>query len=88
MQKAKEHHIGHLYLNLETTDSIAEFYAQQEIITGKLKNPQDFENVIRKVTAKDIMKVAKDIFRNDKLNLAIVGDILNQKAIKKALSFK
>ncbi|MDZ4205867.1 MAG: pitrilysin family protein [Patescibacteria group bacterium] len=88
LQKAKEHYVGHLYLNLETTDSIAEFYANQEVTNGKPKIPQEFEKAIRKVTPRDIMKVAKDIFRNDKLNLAIVGNVADQKVIKKVLSFK
>jgi len=88
LQKAKEHHIGHLYLNLETTDSMAEFYANQEVTTGKLKRPKELEKAVRMVTAKDVMKVAKDIFRNDKLNLAIVGDISDPKAIAKTLLFK
>jgi len=88
LQKAKEHYVGHLYLGLETTDSVAEFYAVQEIIAGKLKNPQELEKNIRKVTAKDVMRVAKDIFRDDKLNLAIVGSIMDKKALKKVLSFK
>ena len=88
LQKAKEHHVGHLYLGLETTDSIAGFYVDQEITIGKLKTPQEFEDAIRKVTAKDIMEVAKDIFRNDKLNLAVVGNVVDQRAIKRALSFK
>lgn len=88
LQKAKEHNIGHLYLDLETTDSIAEFYANQEVTAGKLKRPKELEKAIRKVTAEDVMKVAKDIFKNEKLNLAIVGDISDSKTIKKILSFK
>ena len=88
LQKAKEHNIGHLYIDLETTDSIAEFYADQEVNAGKLKRPQELEKAIRKVTAQDIMRVAKGIFRNEKLNLAIVGNIFDSKAIKRALSFK
>ncbi|MEK7461498.1 MAG: pitrilysin family protein [Patescibacteria group bacterium] len=88
LHKAKEHYIGHLYLNLETTDTMAEFYANQEITTGRPKIPQELEKVIRKVSAKDIIKVAKDIFRDNKLNLAIVGDGVNGRAVKKVLSFK
>ena len=88
LQKAKEHNIGHLYMDLETTDSIAEFYADQEVSTGKLKRPQELEKAIRKVTAKDVLKVARDIFRNEKLNLAIVGNISDQKGLKKVLSLK
>lgn len=86
--KSKEHYIGNLYMNLETTDSLAEFYAIQEVATGKPKNPKELEKEIRKVTARDIQKVARDIFRNDKLNLAIVGNISNEKEIKKTLLFK
>ena len=86
--KAKEHHIGHLYMDLETTDSLAEFYASEEIGTGKPKNPSEIEREIRKVTAKDVMKVARDIFKNEKLNLAIVGNIADQKSVKKVLTFK
>ncbi|MDO8728778.1 MAG: pitrilysin family protein [bacterium] len=88
LQKVKEHYVGHLYLGLETTDSVAEFYAVQEIITGKLKNLQELEKNIRKVTAKNIMRVAADIFRDDKLNLAIVGSITDKNDLKKVLSFK
>ncbi|MDP2642121.1 MAG: pitrilysin family protein [bacterium] len=88
LRKAKEHNIGHLYMDLETTDSIAEFYAGQEVSTGKLKRPQELEREIRRVTAKDIMAVAKDVFKNEKLNLAIVGNVSNLKAVRKALSFK
>lgn len=88
LQKVKEHHVGNLYMNLETTDAIAEFYAGQEIIFKNLKTPQEVEKEIRKVTAKDVLKVAKDIFRNDRLSLAIVGDVKDESAIKKALLFK
>jgi len=88
LRKAKEHYAGNLYMNLETTDSLAEFYAIQEVATGKPKKPQELEGEIRKVAAEDIMKVAKDVFRNDGLNLAIVGDISNEKEIKKTLLFK
>lgn len=88
LQKAKEHNIGHLYMGLETTDEMAGFYVGQEITVGKLRKPSDLEKEIRKVTAKDIMKVAQDIFRNDKLNLAIIGNVSNLKELKKVLSFK
>ncbi|MBI2065449.1 MAG: insulinase family protein [Candidatus Zambryskibacteria bacterium] len=88
LAKAKEHYVGHLFMNLETTDNVARFYNQQEILISKLKKPQEIEKEIRKVTAKNIMNVAKDIFRNNKLNLAIVGNISDTKRIKKAISFK
>ncbi|OHA92368.1 MAG: hypothetical protein A3J09_02780 [Candidatus Zambryskibacteria bacterium RIFCSPLOWO2_02_FULL_51_21] len=88
LDKAKEHHIGHLYMNLETTDALAEFYAGEEIATGKPKAPQEIEAEIRKINAKDVMKIAKNLFTNKNLNLAIVGNIADQKPVKKVLTFK
>ncbi len=88
LDKVKEHRIGNLYMGLETTDAIAEFYASQEIIQGNMKKPEELEKQIRAVTAEDVLMVAKDIFKDRNLNLAIVGNVSNSKSIKKVLSFK
>jgi predicted Zn-dependent peptidase len=87
LKKVKDYLAGTLYLNLETTDSLAEFYAVQEVEKGSLKSPKEYESALRAVKAKDIQKVAKDIFKNNKLNLAIIGNMKDEKALKKVLSF-
>jgi predicted Zn-dependent peptidase len=87
LQKTKDYMSGHMYLGLETSDSLAEFYVVQEVIKGKIKTPAEIEKEIRAVTAKDIQWVAKEIFKNQNLNLAVVGNIANSKKLKKILSF-
>ena len=87
LEKAKEFYSGHLYMGLETTDSLAEFYVSQEITTKKPQTPSEIEKDIRKVTPQAIREVAKDIFKNNKLNLAIVGDIRSTAGLKKILKF-
>jgi predicted Zn-dependent peptidase len=86
LNKAKEYIIGNLYLNLETSDSLAEFYAEQEISRGKMEIPKELEKEIRKVTANDVQKIAKDVFQNNKMNLAVVGNIQDKNVIKRTLS--
>ena len=86
IKKAKEYIIGNLYLGLETSDSLAEFYLDQEVTTGKMRLPKEVEESIRKITAKDIQKVAKEVFQNKNLNLAIVGEVKDKTSIKRALS--
>lgn len=88
LNKAKEYFAGHLFMGLETTNRLAEFYAHDEVLSGKLQSPYEVEKAIRAVTAKEVLKVAKDIFKDEKLNLAIVGPISDEKAIKKVLTFK
>ena len=88
LTKAKEYILGQMYMGLETSDSLAEFYAEDEVTTGRLQTPQDKEKAIRKLTSEDIRRVAKGIFQNNNLNLAIVGDIKGEKKIKSALRFE
>jgi len=85
LKKTKNLMIGRMYLGLETSDSLAEFYGIQEILKGSIKTPEQSKSEIEQVTAKDIMKVAKEIFQNKNLNLAVIGDIKNEKNLKKVL---
>lgn len=71
--KAKEHLSGRLILQLETSDEIAGFYGSEEVVAGRVRTPDEILANYRKVTAEDIMKVAGDILRDDRLNLAAIG---------------
>lgn len=88
LQKVKDYKVSHLYMGLETTDALANYYLSEEIVHGTARNPEELEKEIRKVTAEDVMEVAKDLFRDEKLNLAIVGPVTDPKGIKKVLTFK
>jgi len=81
LKKTKDFMTGHLYLGLETSDSLAEFNGIQEIIKRKIKTPDEIKKEIEGVTAKDIQKVARDIFKNEGLNLAVIGNIKDQKEL-------
>ena len=73
LKKAKEYSIGNMFLTLEPSDDIAQFYGAQEILRQKIKTPEEIVKEVRKITARDIQKVARDIFQNKKLNLALIG---------------
>jgi predicted Zn-dependent peptidase len=86
LKKAKDYMTGHLYLGLESSDSLVEFYGGQEVMREKLKSPQEVEKEIQKITAGDIQKLAKQIFKNEALNMALIGNIQNEAEIKKIFS--
>lgn len=86
LKKAKDYMTGHLYLGLESSDSLVEFYGGQEIMREKMKTPQEVEKEIQKVTASDIAKLAKQILKNESLNMALIGNIQNQVELKKIFS--
>jgi predicted Zn-dependent peptidase len=73
LKKAKDYLRGTTSLSLDATDTQASFYASQEVMGEKLMTPEQKLRMIDSVTAADIQKVAKDIFVNEKLNLAVIG---------------
>jgi predicted Zn-dependent peptidase len=85
LQRTKDHMIGGLILGLETSDALASFYGGQEILTRKLLPPEQIIATIKKVTAQEIQKVAKEIFVNKGLNLAVIGPYQNEEMFAKIL---
>lgn len=85
LSRAKNHLIGDLVLGLETSNQLASFYGGQEILTRKIMTPEAYIKKIKSVKTDEIMKIAKEIFQNRKLNLAIIGPFKNKDAFEKIL---
>ena len=73
LTKAKNHMIGHLSLGLETSNQIGYFYAEDEILRGKMASPEAFVKRIKAVTPREIQAVARTVVRGKGLNLALIG---------------
>lgn len=73
LRRAKDYARGKMVLGLEDSYRTASFYASQELLRKEIETPEEVLAKIEAVTAEDIQRVAKDIFVNQKLNLAIVG---------------
>ncbi|KKS05017.1 MAG: Processing protease [Candidatus Nomurabacteria bacterium GW2011_GWC2_41_8] len=87
LNKVKEYLVGNMKLSLESSDDIANFYGGQELLKRELKNAEEKANEIRATTASQIQALAKDIFKNNKLNLAIIGPFKNKAKFLKILKF-
>jgi predicted Zn-dependent peptidase len=87
LNKVKEYLIGNMKLSLESSDDIANFYGGQELLKRELKSAEEKAQEIRKVTAKQIQTLAKQIFKNEKLNLALIGPFKDKSKFLKILKF-
>jgi predicted Zn-dependent peptidase len=85
LKKAKENIKGKLSLSLEASDAKAFFYTGQEMLEGKILKPEEIFERIDKVSVNDILKVAKDIFKPQNLNLAIIGPFEDKERFIKLL---
>ena len=70
---AKSHIEGAFSLRLEASDNVAVGAGWSEVVTGAIETPEEYVRNIKKVSAADLQTVAKDIFKTEKLNFAIIG---------------
>ena len=87
LRKAKEYLKGKLILELEDSREVSHLFGLQELLEGSLRTPKEIIANIEKVAAEDIQKVAKNIFKNESLNLAIVGPYKESAGFEKILKF-
>lgn len=86
LKKTKDNLKGKLALLLESSDIRASFYGVQELLEKKILTPKEIFKKIDKISVNDILKVAKDIFRPEKLNLALIGPFRDKKPFEKLLT--
>jgi predicted Zn-dependent peptidase len=87
LAKVKEYLVGNQKLELESSDAWASFYGGQEVSRKKIKSPEEAEQAIRKVTARQVRDLAKKIFVNKNLNLAVIGPYEDQAEFQKTLKW-
>lgn len=86
LNKAKDNIRGSLILDLESSDEVASWVAGQEILKNEILTPEEVFAKIEKVTVDDIWRVANDIFRPEKLNLAIITPTRTKAKLQKLLN--
>ncbi|MHB8903759.1 MAG: M16 family metallopeptidase [Patescibacteria group bacterium] len=86
LKRAKDLFIGRVLLQMEGTDDIANWYGRQAVLRNKIITPAEFLTALKKITAQDLRKTAQKIFTNEKLNLALIGNVKEEK-LKSILHF-
>ncbi len=82
LKKAQDYIAGTTLLGLETSDARAEFCAYQEILKKDISLPEELIAKVRAVTSEDVQKLAREIFVDSGLNMAIVGKFKDTSSFK------
>lgn len=88
LKKVKDYMCGSFMLGLETSDSRAEFVAGNSILKGRVETPEEEISKIRAVTVEQLKDIARKIFVDEGLNLAIIGPFKDKTEFEKLLTFK
>ena len=87
LKKAKEYLKGRFILSLENSKAVAALFAENLLLEGKVRLPDEIMKKIDAVTLADVRRVAKKIFVNKGLNLSVVGPYKDRGRFEKLLTF-
>lgn len=75
LRRARDYVIGTLELSMENTENQMMWLGEQYLGYGKVKPPKELKEKLAKVTAAQVRNAARDFFRSDHMNLALVSPL-------------
>lgn len=78
LARAKDYTRGKLVLDLEDSESLANFYGRQYVLTGRIDTPEEKMAKLDRVTAADVRRVARVVVQPRRLALAAIGPKLDR----------
>ena len=87
LDKAKSFSKGRLVLSLEDPRGTILFGLRSEVLEGRVREPDEVLAGIDAVTIDDVQRVAREIVRENRLNLAVIGPFDEPERFEKLLAF-
>lgn len=85
LKKAKDFIKGKIALQIENVHQVASMFASQLLLENRIETPQQYLEKINKVTLDDLKKVANELLKTQRLNLALIGPFKNKERLLKLL---
>ncbi len=85
LRRVKDQIRGRTSIALESSNAVASFIGQEEMIAGKPLTIDEVFGKIEAVTPADLSRIAKESMRPERLNLALIGPFDDDKSIKAIL---
>jgi predicted Zn-dependent peptidase len=87
LMKAKNFSKGRLVLSLEDPRGSILFGLRSEVLEGRVREPEEVLAGIDAVTVEEVQRVAQDLVRENRLNLAVIGPFDDPSRFERLLSF-
>jgi predicted Zn-dependent peptidase len=85
LEKARNYAKGRLVLSLEDPKGMIMFGLRDEVLEGRVREPDEVLAGLDAVTLEDVHRVAQDIIREGRLNLALIGPFDEPERFEKLL---
>ena len=73
LEKARGYSKGRFVLRLESPQGTIQYGLRREVLEGEIEDPDELLRRLDEVTVEDVQRVARDLFEDKRLYLAIVG---------------
>lgn len=87
LERAKQYIAGKVLLSMEDSENVAEFYGLQDLLEHDHRSPEDSIKNIKGVTKDEVFAVAKELFVDDALRLAVIGPHSDTSTLNSLLTF-
>ena len=87
LRRAKDYAVGQMWLGLESTANRMMWLGEHLLGYGRIPVPEEVERRIAGVTEDEIQKVAVDLFRDQRLNAAVITPSKDERAVETLLGF-
>ncbi len=85
LRRARDYLVGQMDLGLESTDNQMNWIGEQMLGYGSIIPPDEVKRRLRQISAAEIRATARDFFRPDRLNLALVSPLKSAAPLEKIL---
>jgi len=86
LEKARGYAKGRFVLRLESPQGTIQYGLRREVLEGEIEEPDELLARLDEVTVEDVQRVAKDLFENKRLYLALVGPFDDPARFEKLLA--
>lgn len=85
LQKAKDFISGKFILDLEDSESVAQYFGMKELLLGRIETPTELLNKFMAVTLDEVHQVAKQLIKPGELRFAIIGPFQKKEMFEKLI---
>ena len=78
LRKAKEFIKGRTQLRMEDTRAVSSWLGGQELLRGEILTVDEVLDAIERVSGDDLLRLSRDLFKPERMNLAVVGPYKSQ----------
>ena len=81
LSRARDYILGQIELNVEGSEGQMNWVGEQLLGFGRIQRPAEIKRRLRAVTPADLRAAARDFFRPERLNLALVSPLKNEREL-------